>query len=530
MELNNLEKASWICRNYDRLKAERGTWEAHWQEIVDYTLPRKDQITQKTTSGEKKDYKVYDTTAPHALEVLASGLHTMLTNPSVLWFGLQTGIDEIDKRDDVRKWLQKSVNVINNILNKSNFQQQIHEVYIDICSIGTCLLAIEEDDENDVCFTSIQVSNSLLSESAKRKVDTIYRIIEYTGPQLIEKYGEGSFEADFIEVLKRDPLKKHEVIHAIYPNNSFNPFKSKLNKFPFSSVHVLREKKRVIREGGFETFPYAAPRWTKESNEIYGRSPAMKALPDTKLLNEIKRTVIVAKQKSIDPPLQAPDEGVVLPLKINPGAINYYRAGTNDRIEPLFSGFDSNGAEEFMAQIRMQIREAFFIDQLQLQEGPQMTATEVMQRTEEKLRVMGPILGRLHDELLKPIIDRVFYIAFKRGRLPKDMPEILKGQNLEVQYASMISRSQKASEADNINRVFNMLGPLMQISPNIVDNFDFDEVARHFSRLFNMPQNLLVDEDDVDSTREVKAQMAQQQQQQMDQAQEIDNISKLQQG
>ena len=524
------KRADWICRNYDELKSQRGTWENHWQEIVDYTLPRKDQVTQRTTPGEKKNYKIYDTSAPHSLEILASGLHTMLTNPAVLWFGLQTGIAELDDRDDVRKWLQGSVRAVNNTLNASNFQEQIHEVYIDLASIGTALLVMEEDDETDVNFISMQVSKAVLAENKKKKINTVYMQLEYTGIQLLEKYGESAFDELLISDLKRDPMKKWEVLHAVFPNDNFNPFNKHSMKKPFASVHVLKEQKRVIREGGFDEFPFAAPRWTKESNEIYGRSPAMKALPDTKLLNEVKRTVIVAKQKTIDPPMQAPDEGVVLPLRIGPGAINYYRAGTKDRIEPLLSGLDSNSADSFMEQLRFQIREAFFVDQLQLQDGPQMTATEVLQRTEEKLRVMGPILGRLHNELLKPIIDRVFTVLLNKGKLPPNMPEVLQGRDLEVQYASMIARSQKAGEAENINRVFGMLAPVMQIDPNIVDNFDLDKYARHLGRLFNMPQELMVDQDDLEDTRKAKAEAAQQVAAQQAEAQEADNISKLQQG
>lgn len=525
--MENNDKAAWIVRNYDRLKSDRGVWESHWQELVDYVLPRKDQVQRSTTPGEKKHYKIFDSTAPHAAEILASGLHTMLTNPAILWFGLQTGIPEIDSRDDVRRWLQQAVQVINNTLNRSNFQDQIHEVFLDLVSIGTALLAIEEDEETDVNFISEQVSKAVLAESHRKKVDTVYRCFKMTARQLIERYGEKAFDAILFEELKHDEHREYEIIHAVFPNSAYNPFKNSFGNKPYASVHVMKDKKKVIKEAGFDEFPYAAPRWTKESHEIYGRSPAMKALPDIMLLNEVKRTVIVAKQKTIDPPMQAPDEGVVLPLKIGPGAINYYRAGTKDRIEPLFTGLDSNSADNFMEQIRMQIREAFFVDQLQLNEGPQMTATEVMQRTEEKLRVMGPILGRLHNELLKPIIDRVFLILWKRGKLPENMPEILNGRDLEVQYASMISRSQKATEVDNITRMFGTIGPLIQIDPNIMDNFDLDVTVRHISRLLSVPTEIIVDQDDMEDTRAAKAEQMQQAQAQQQQAMDVDNMSKL---
>lgn len=522
-------KANWICSNYDRLKSQRGTWENHWQEIVDLVLPRKDQITKRTTPGEKKNTHLFDSTAQHALEVLASALHTMLTNPSIPWFDLKTGIPEIDERDDVRKWLQKSVQTINNSLNDSNFQTQIHEVYMDLGSIGTALLYMSQNDEGKLHFKSIQVANGLIAEDQYGRVNTVYYCFKMTGTQLINKYGEESFSEDMLRKMKADPMTELEVIQAVFPNDTFNPFKKSFTNKKYASVHVLKEDKKVIKEGGFKEFPFAAPRWNKSSNEIYGRSSAMKVLPDIKLINEVKRTTIVAAQKTIDPPLQAPDEGAVLPLKTNPGAINYYRAGTKDRIEPLMTGSRVDFGFQFIEDLKASIRQGFFIDQLQLNEGPQMTATEVVQRTEEKLRVMGPILGRLHTELLKPIIDKTFDMLLESNSLPEGAPEILKGKNLEIQYSSMIARSQKASEADNINRILGTIGPLIELDPNVMDNIDTDATVRHVATLFNGPQVMLRDKQDVEETRQAKAEMAQQQMQQEQEAAEVDNMSKLQQ-
>jgi len=519
--------AEWVIKNYDKLKADRGTWENHWQELAEYFAPANDQITSKSTSGEKKNTHLLDSTPQHTNELLASALHSMLTNPSVIWFDMITGDPEADKDEAAIAWLQDSVKRMVEVLNNSNFQTQIHEVYLDLGVPGTGFLEMEEDEEDVVRFKSEHINKALISEDAKSRIRTVYKIYEFTAMQLMEKYGKDKFDEMFLLQLKNEPMKKYEVIHGVFPNNEFNPFKAAFSNKPYSSVHVLKCKKRLIKKGGFDEFPFAVPRWSKRSNEMHGRSPAMKALPDAKMLNEVKRTSIIAAQKVIDPTLQAPDEGVVLPLKTAPGAINYYRAGTKDRIEPLQTGSQPGLGMDFVDAIKMQIREAFFIDQLQLNEGPQMTATEVLQRTEEKLRMMGPILGRLHNELLKPIVDRVFGIMKRRGLFDPNVPEILLDKDLQVRYSSMIARAQRATEADNLQRVLGVMAPLIQLDPNVMDNINTDETFRYIANLFNLPQEIINSKRKIEKDRKAKAEMMQQQEDMVAEQHEADVASKL---
>jgi len=520
--------ANWIIRNHDQLKSVRGTWENHWQEIADFVVPAEDQITQKTTAGEKKGTQLFNTTAIHANEMLASGLHSMLTNPSVKWFDLFTGNKEIDSREDVKAWVQDSVRKMHNVLNFSNFQTIIHEIYLDLGSFGTAMLVIDEDQKYVVRFSSRPIVNALISADNKARIQTVYRTFEFTGMQMLQEYGQDIFSEQEKRDFKENPMEKHSVIHAVFPNDDFNPFQKSLSSKPFNSIHVFKKGLKPVRKGGFEEFPYAVPRWTKHTHEMYGRSPAMKSLPDIKLINEVNKVSIVAAQKAIDPPLQAPDDGVVLPLRTAPGSINYYRSGTKDRIEPLFTGSDPRLGFEFMEQIKLSIRQAFFVDQLQLNEGPQMTATEVLQRTEEKLRMLGPVLGRLHNELLKPLVDRVFGIMLRRG-IFLDAPEILEDRDLQVRYSSMIARAQKATEIDNFNRALGAVGPLIQLDPNIIDNIDMDGTFKYIVDTLDVPVEILASEQQKKQTREAKAQVAQQQQANEQEAHDAETVNKVQQ-
>jgi len=239
------------------------------------------------------------------------------------------------------------------------------------------------------------------------------------------------------------------------------------------------------------------------------------------------KTTIRSAQKTVDPPLMMPDDGILLPIKTAPGGINYYRAGSADKIEPLQTGSRVDFGFQMMEQIRMRIREAFFIDQLQLGSGPQMTATEVSQRTEEKLRLLGPILGRQQFELLRPLIDRIFNIMMRRELFPPTPPALSEAV-LQVQYSSQIAKAQRSADAQSFMRVFNIVGPLMQAKPEMLDNLNGDQLLRYVSRAYGLPEEVLNPLDQVVGERQARQQqmmMAQQAEQEQHQAEVVRKVS-----
>lgn len=508
-----MSKVDIVVRRYEKLKGARANWDSHWQEVADYVIPKKDDIfvKQRNVGGEKKgNVKVYDATAIHSNELLASALHGMLTNPSVQWFELSMDDDELNDDYDVKLWLQQTALQIHQVLNNTNFQTEIHEVYLDLGSFGTAVLRVEEDDDLDVVFNSRPINEAYLEESSKGLVNGIFREYVLTGRQLLEEFPEANFGEFEMHSIKKDLDKEHDILHAVFKRADDELGKEVGPKgMDYASFHILLGMKVLLKESGFAEFPYITPRWTKISGEVYGRSPAMKALSDIKMTNVMMQTIIRAAQKVTDPPLQVPDDGVTLPIRTVPGGTNYYRAGTKDRIEPLVTGARPDIGVDLLQMIQKRIRDAFFIDQLQLNEGPQMTATEVLQRTEEKLRLLGPILGRQHYELLKPLVNRVYSILLRRGKI-KPAPEKIQDKTFEVRYSSMIARAQRSSEAENLNRIMALMGPIAQFDPGVLDNIDSDRILKYVASIYNVPQVIFRREEEKQAIRQQRQQAMQQ--------------------
>jgi hypothetical protein len=253
------------------------------------------------------------------------------------------------------------------------------------------------------------------------------------------------------------------------------------------------------------------PRFVKDSVSTYGRSPAMTALPDVKMLNKMSETTIKAAQKQIDPPLMVPDDGFMMPVRTTPGALNFYRAGTRDRMEPLNIGANNPLGLNMEEQRRNAIRQAFYVDQLLLGQGPTMTATEVLQRNEEKMRLLGPVLGRLQAELLQPLISRSFALLLRNGLLPP-APEELQGQDIDIEYVSPLAKAQKLTDLQAMLRGFEILLQVSQVAP-VTDYLDGDAMVQYLVETAGLPARVIRSASEVEQVRREQADQAAVQQQ-----------------
>ena len=500
-----------LLKRFGKLVTQRQTWESHWQEVSDYMMPRKADVTKRRSPGDKRSELIFDSSPLHAVELLSASLHGMLTNPATPWFSLKfKNIDMLDE-DAANEWLQDATEKMYEAFNRSNFQQEIFELYHDLITFGTAAMFIEEDEEDVVRFSTRHIGEVYISENNKGKVDTVFRKFKLTARACIQQFGEANVSKTTRGVAIKDPYEEVTILHVVHPRENYDPRKKDNKNMPFRSCYIELDNKHEISQSGFNEFPYVVPRYLKASFEIYGRSPAMTALPDVKMLNEMSKTTIKAAQKQVDPPLLVPDDGFILPVRTVPGGLNFYRAGTRDRIEPLNIGANNPLGLNMEDQRRAAIRDAFYVNQLMMQNGPQMTATEVVQRNEEKMRLLGPVLGRLQSELLRPLIDRTFAILLRK-KMFRPAPDFLAGKDIQIEYVSPLAKAQKSSELQSIMRAIEIFGSLSNVAP-VFDYVNIDNLVVHLAEIVGVPAKVLNSRAEVNAIRQQKQQQAQQQQQ-----------------
>jgi hypothetical protein len=507
-----------LLKRFGKLVTQRQTWESHWQEVADYMMPRKADVTKQRSKGDKRSELIFDSSPLHAVELLSASLHGMLTNPSTPWFSLRFKNVDTGDADEANEWLQDTTEKMYDAFNRSNFQQEIFELYHDLITFGTASMFIEEDADDIVRFSTRHIGEIYISENNKGRIDTVFRKFKISARAAIQQFGEKNVSNTLRGVAMKDPYEEVTILHVVYPRENYDPKKKDAKNMPFASCYIELDNKHEISQSGFNEFPYVVPRYLKASFEIYGRSPAMTALPDVKMLNEMSKTTIKAAQKQVDPPLLVPDDGFILPVRTVPGGLNFYRAGTRDRIEPLNIGANNPLGLNMEEQRRNAIRDTFYVNQLMMQNGPQMTATEVVQRNEEKMRLLGPVLGRLQSELLRPLIDRTFAILLRK-KIFRPAPQFLAGQDIQIEYVSPLAKAQRSSELQSIMRAIEIFGSLAQISP-VFDHINIDNLVTHLADIVGVPAKVLNSKSEVNAIRQ-KKQQEMMQQQQMQQMQQI---------
>jgi len=497
-----------------RLVEKRSNWEVHWQEVADYMLPRKADITVERPKGDKRHTVIYDGTAIHSLELLASSLHGMLTSSVNRWFALRFKENSVNENDEAREWLEDVLDKMYIAISRSNFQQEVFETYFDLIAFGTSCLQIEEDKDDIIRFSSRHIKEIYISEDAKGMVNCIYRRFKMSAKATVEKFGIDNVSLKTVNIFKKAPFDDIDLVHVVKPRDIYNPKKMDKQNMPFSSIYFEYDSGHIISQGGFKEFPYVVPRYLKASNELYGRSPGMNALPDVKVLNKMVEVGMKAAQKQVDPPLLVPDDSMLMPIRMSPGSINYYRSGTRDRIETLNIGANNPLGLNMEQQRREAISQTFHVDQLLITENRNMTATEVVQRNEEKMRILGPVLGRLQSELLQPMIIRIFNIMLRNKLLP-DAPEILLNQEIDVEYVSPMAQAQRGQELSSIVRGLELFGQIGQVAP-VNDYIDPQGLVKHLIKILGLPARMIRSDSEVEELAQQKAE-AQQQQMQMQQ-------------
>ena len=508
-------RASALMKRYQTLQTNRSHWESHWQELGDYVCPRKADITKKRTGGDKRTELIFDGTAIHAAELMSASLHGMLTNAATPWFDLRYENDELNGDDEAKEWLEGATDVMYQHLARSNFQEQIHELYSDLVTFGTGVIFIENDDDDGFRFSTRHIAEVYVSEDEQGRVDTVFRKYKTTARAAVRQFGDAKVTQRIAKLNTDDPYAEIELLHIVMPREDRDRRKRNAINKPFASIYLDPGEKMIIGESGYDEFPYCVPRFLKASFEIgYGRSPAMTALPDTKMVNKMSEIVIRASQLQIHPPLMVPDDGFMLPVRTTPGGLNFYRSGTRDRIEPLNIGANNPLGEMQLEQRRQAIRAAFYVDQLILGTGPQMTATEVVQRTEEKMRLLGPVLGRLQAELLQPLIGRCFAIL-SRQKAFAAAPPVLRDGKINIEYVSPLAKAQRTGDVQGILQMIEFLMPLMQLDQGVADYLDMDGLAKHIIKVTGTPATVVRGEGEVSGIRENRAAAMQQEQELM---------------
>lgn len=507
-----------------QLREEQETegWRAMWKDINEWMLPRKGEYLSSdekdSRAGTKKEQKIINGSAHDALRTLAAGMQGGLTSPSRPWFRLSLPDQDLQEFGPVRDWLHQSRDRMLYMFARSNFYGAMHTGYAELSAFGTNAMLLEEDFKTYLRCRPFTIGEFMLSQDSSYRVDTMYRQFSLTARQLVDEFKKENVSDAVLEAVRNNQLgRRFEVAHCIQPNRNYNADKRGPSGKTFESVYfeIKGDADKVLRRGGYESLPFVAPRWDVTGTNVYGNSPGMTALGDTKMLQKLEEKKLKALDKMVDPPMNAPTSMRGKGGTIVAGGVNYIDVQQgNQGFTPTYQVNPNlqNMAFE-IDRVEQRIRRFFFNDLFLavLSEDKNMTATEVAKRYEEKLVVLGPVIERLQSEILDTVIDRAFEIGMKLGVIAPP-PKELEGMNLSVDYIGLLSQAQKIVSTTAIEKTAAFVVSLAPVKPDIIDKFDFDEAVDQYADAVGASPRVVVPDDKLGDIREARAKQAAQQQ------------------
>lgn len=515
-----------ICKTYDRLVGARGNWENTWDQIAKVVWPSQSRLFSAggvpiQTQGELRNDEVYDATATHALNKFASILDSWLTPMGSIWSKVVPSDIYLMKDRQTRLWFEELNQVLFKVryAPRSNFVAQNQLVYKGLGAYGTGSLFIDDlilkKKKAGFRYKNIHLSDIYVQENHQGQIDTVYRRIWMEARQIMQEWQ--NVPSKVSEAAKNTPEKQFLIIHCVKPRGEeggYDPARGDYKGMEFASYYVLKDERFVLEDGGFDTFPYACSRYEQVPGEVYGRSPAMDAMPAIRTLQEQKKTILTQGHLAVSPALLAYDDGVMDTLGIKPGFTNW--GGVNEDGRPLVHALPVGNiaiGKDLMDDERNDIKEPFLVTLFQiLEENPQMTATEVMERVKEKGILTAPTMGRQYSEYHGPMIDREISLAMQQKLMKTPFPQALieaKGE-YRIEYESPMSRMQRAEEASGFMRsVETSITVATQTgNPEPLDHWNWDVIVPEVADINGVPARWRNDPAKIQAIRENRAQQA----------------------
>lgn len=524
-----MRTAKEILARSNRLKADRGQWDTLWQDLADYVMPRKSEVTDKKTPDvEGWTDDIYETEAIHDNIILSAGQLDYMVSGK--WFEFVAPSEMLKNDRDASNWYKKCSEIVLELLNESNFQLEVHEFFHDRGGFGTAHLHLDEDDDDIFCFKNCPVGTFSIVEDHKGLVSEVYYEFEYTARQAVDRWGEAAVSNLILEAYSAENGKRREekfkFTHAVYPRGKDRDMSKKdgRNK-KWASIYVEHKAEHITHESGYDEQPFAVSRYLKWGSNVYGYCPSVEALPATKQVNFIERQMDALAELAAFPRMLIPEdlEGEV---DFRSGGVTVFDPNNPDAKpqEWATQGRYDVGVERARVKREM-IRRAYHVDLFQLltsydEMRRQKTAFEVAQMMSEKITRISPTFERIKSEVFKPILKRAFGIALRKGLLPPMPASILKQKPdgavtidvPKVAYTSKLAMAIKAVENQNFITFMGLVEPLSQLAPGAIERqLNFDRIIRGMGMNQGIPADFWNTKKEIDAIDE--AQEARQQQQ-----------------
>lgn len=532
------ERVEEILKRFAEMQRVRAPWESYWQSCTNYSLPNRSVWEEAGEEGKRPAVKLYDSRTVSDLRTMVNGFIGYMAPRSMPFFRLGVRDPRLKGSYGVSDWLEEVEEIVREDFERGGFYPALSEFVPDGMSTGTAYMSIRENvQKRRTDFSAHHFMECYIECDCSGRANAVARKTSMTIGQMAKEFGADILDREIRMKIESGNLgQRIDVLHLVLEREGVeeSPLAVGISK-PFASYYIDMEHRAIIREGGYDEFPWLVWLYSKNSNETYGRGPVMDALSAAIMGNQMGKSLLDLAHKVTDPPMIVPMD-MKGSTRFTPGGLNYF---TKDKMpQPIIFGANypvtRDAVERNDRLISDHLHTDFFLLlQRAWDAGKPKTATEIMEMMGEKAAVLSTVIGNFESMVLSPAIMRTAAINERRGVLPEP-PRALQGANavLKIEFIGPLAMAAKRYQKQSgINAGLEQLARILSIDPKVIIRVDMDKLTKESLENSGMPASVIREDEDVKKIQEgiMKAQQAQQQQAlQMEQSKTlIGNIDKL---
>lgn len=499
----------------------RPNWSTTWEDLRRLFLPNAQPFTfSNTTPGQRDREATVDTYGRYLVRLHATFLYGAVVNGDGDWAKVVvTGEDGEEPPPDMLRFADDTRDeLLGMAMNESTgFTEQYYAMLLERTTFGNGALYGGDRPGNLPIVRAAPLADCALEGGSGHEPSATWWRQSLTAAEWGRKF-PGRDLGEKVRRAAESRSGRNDLftfIHGCMDNPGWTP--ASLDQAPprrrHLSVWLAEDDARLVTHSYLTSEPYQWFRTPRRPNELYGRGQAEEALEEAAMAQRVRVGVIRGMEKTIDPPMLLPDDGIMTPpTNEAEGAIvvrSELMRGAGDPVRYLRSESRPDlGQEWLQTAIYTNMDRSFSRDVMTLPREPRMIETQIIGLQEEQSRGTVPLVSPLFAPTAR-FLARLYDIRRRQGLMPRP-PATNRNWQISIEFRNPLEKASRLAEVRAFMQSLSILMQASQIDPAARHSLKVVEGSQWCFRVLGVPERFIPTTKEIDAALKAAAEVQQQ--------------------